>query len=182
MKRTKKQLEHLFYEHKTLIVRAVAAHRPNIPGITADDVEQEVCIRLWNTLKNDRQIDNPASYIYRMTANVIIDLARKNQRHSNETKLPHEGDEDCHRAELESSTASPEAHIFSEEKIQQIMAAIDTLNENRRTAVKLRLQGFSIKEISEITGWSFYKAENLSKRAFTALKAKLKELGIEYDN
>jgi RNA polymerase sigma-70 factor (ECF subfamily) len=182
MSLSKKQVEKLFCEHKALVVRAVAAHRPNIPGITAEDVQQEVCIRLWNTLKNDRQIDNPPSYIYRMTANVIVDLARKNQRHSNETKLPHEGDEDCYRAELESSTASPERQVFNEEKIQQIMAVIDTLNENRRTAIKLRLQGFSIKEMSEITGWSFYKAENLSKRAFTALKQRLKELDIEYDN
>ena len=182
MSLSKKQLERLFLQYHELVRRAVLANRPNIPGITADDVEQEVCIRIWNTLKSDREIHNPSSYVYRTTANVIVDLARKNQRHGNETRLPQEGDEDCYQTELESTTATPEANAVGEEKIRQILSIVDTLNENRRIAVKLRLQGFSIKEISYITGWSFYKAENLSKRAFSALRAKLRELGIEYDD
>jgi len=32
-----------------------------------------------------------------------------------------------------------------------------------------------------MTGWSFYKSENLSKRAMAALRDKLKKLGIEYE-
>ena len=175
------QINRIFAEHHPLVVKAVAVLRPEVKGVTADDVEQEVSIRLIKTIKNDREIDNISSYIYRITANVIIDLARKNQRHTNETTMPDERDEEDYRPDLESESLKPDQQLANESLMQQVLAVIEELPEARRIAVKLRLQGFSIKEMSEMTGWSFYKAENLSKRAMSALKSKLKDLGIEYE-
>ncbi len=175
------KINRIFAEHHPLIVKAVAVLRPEVKGVTADDVEQEVSIRLLKTIKSDREIENISSYIYRITANVIIDLARKNQRHTNETTMPDERDEEDYRPDLESEDLKPEQQLANENLMKQVLAVIETLPEARRIAVKLRLQGFSIKEMSEMTGWSFYKAENLSKRAMTALKGKLKDLGIEYE-
>ena len=108
-------------------------------------------------------------------------MARKNQRHLNETTLPDEKDDDDYGPDLISESLMPEEQLANEEMMQRVMAVIEDLPETRRIAVKLRLQGFSIKEMSEMTGWSFYKAENLSKRSMSALKEKLKILGIEYE-
>jgi RNA polymerase sigma factor (sigma-70 family) len=178
---SRSQVDKIFLQHHALVVKAVAVLRPEVRGVTADDVEQEVSIRLFNLIKSDREIENISSYIYRITANVIIDLARKNQKHTNETSMPDEKDEDDYRPDLISESLKPEQQLANENLMHKVLAVIETLPEARRIAVKLRLQGFSIKEMSEMTGGSFYKAENLSKRAMTALKNKLKDLGIEYE-
>ncbi|MBL4773629.1 MAG: RNA polymerase sigma factor [Alcanivoracaceae bacterium] len=181
MSLSKAKINKIFAQHHQLVVKAVAVLRPEVNGITAEDVEQEVSIRLLKLIKNDREIDNLSSYIYRITANVIIDLARKNQKYTNETTIPDEKDEEDYRPGLVSESLKPEQHLANETLMKRVLEVIETLPESRRIAIKLRLQGFSVKEMSEMTGWPFYKAENLSKRAMTALKAKLKDLGIEYE-
>jgi len=85
------------------------------------------------------------------------------------------------QADLVSEDAEPDQVIHDDEIRQQVFAAIESLPESRRVAVKLRLQGYSVKEVSELTGWPFYKAENLSKRAMVALKDQLKKLNIDYE-
>lgn len=181
MSLTKSQIHKIFAQHHDLVVKAVSSLRPEIKGLTAEDVEQEVSIRLLKLIESDREIDNISSYIYKIAANVIIDLARKNMRHTHETSMPDEGDDEDFRPELESGQVRPEQQLSNEKLMRNVMEAIESLPESRRIAVKLRLQGFSIKEMSKMTGWSFYKAENLSKRAMAALKTKLKDLGIEYE-
>lgn len=161
-------------------MKAVSTLKPNIHGVTAEDVEQEVCIRLLKVLESDRDIENLASYIYRMTNNVIIDLARKHQKHTSEMNIPDERDDDF-KSDPMTELVEPAQTASENETINLVMNAIETLPESRKVAVKMKLQGFSIKEMCELTGWSFYKAENLSKRSMTALKKKLKELGIEYE-
>lgn len=177
----KSQLEQLFLQHQTLIKKAVAKQSVNIHGITAEDVQQEVSIKLLKLLQDDRQIDNLSSYIYKITANVVIDLARKQQKHLQETAMPDSTDEENLQPELMSEQPLPDRLLSNQELQAQILQAIESLPESRRIAVKMRLQGYSVKEMCEMTGWAFYKAENLSKRSMTALKEQLKKLGIDYD-
>jgi RNA polymerase sigma factor (sigma-70 family) len=180
MSLNKQQIQNIFAKHHKLVVKAVAVMRPEIKGITADDVEQEVSIRLLNLIKSDRKIENISSYIYRITANIIIDLARKNQKHLNESATTDELEED-YNPHLVSESLKPEQQVANEQSVERILAVIETLPEGRRIVVKLRLQGFTIKEISHMTGWSYYKAENFSKRGMLDLRGRLKDLGIEYE-
>lgn len=177
----KRQLEEIFLQHQPLIQKAVASQQVNVHGITADDVYQEVSIRLIKLLKDDREIENLSSYIYRTTANVIIDLARKHKKHLMDVTIPDQSDEEDHRQELISDRAQPDSKMSGSELQQLIIQAIESLPESRRVAVKMRLQGYSVKEMCDLTGWAFYKAENLSKRGMAALKDKLKQLNIDYE-
>ncbi|MCX7552983.1 sigma-70 family RNA polymerase sigma factor [Marinicella sp. S1101] len=178
----RKKLDHIFRQHQHLIEKAVYSQNIQILGVTADDVYQEVSIRLIKVLESDREIENLSSYIYRTAANVIIDLARKHQRYNQDVSLPNQNDEhEGNQNDLISETIEPEQEILGAEVQQQVLAAIESLPESRRIAVKLRLQGYSVKEMAEITGWPFYKAENLSKRGMGALKDKLSQLNIDYD-
>lgn len=177
----KQQLEKLFLQHQALIKKAVAKQNVNIRGITAEDVQQEVSIKLLKLLQDDRQIDNLSSYIYKITANVVIDLARKQQRHQQETTMPNSADEDSYRPELMSEQVQPDRLLSNQELQHKILQAINALPESRRIAVKMRLQGYSVKEMCEMTGWPFYKAENLSKRSMQALKEQLKKMDIDYE-
>ncbi len=178
----RKKLEKIFHQHQHLIEKAVYSQNVQIHGVTADDVYQEVSIRLIKILESDREIENLSSYIYRTAANVIIDLARKHKRHLQDVTLPGQDHEsESYQADLISQEAEPDRIMQDREIQQKVLEAIESLPESRRVAVKLRLQGYSVKEMSELTGWPFYKAENLSKRAMAALKEKLKDLNIDYN-
>ncbi len=178
----RKKLEQIFQQHRHLIEKAVYSQNIQILGVTADDVYQEVSIRLIKVLENDREIENLSSYLYRTAANVIIDLARKNKRHLQDVALlDHDDSQDGYQNDLISHETEPEQQILSTEVQHQVFEAIESLPESRRVAVKLRLQGYSVKEMATMTGWPFYKAENLSKRGMSALKDKLKQMNIDYD-
>ena len=111
MKLSLAQVNKIFSSHHHLIVKAVKSLRPEVSGITADDVEQEVSIRLLKLIKSDREIENISSYIYRITANVIIDLARKNQKHVADIGLGEEQDEEDYRPNLISDTLKPSQQL-----------------------------------------------------------------------
>ncbi|MEZ5473348.1 MAG: sigma-70 family RNA polymerase sigma factor [Marinicella sp.] len=178
----KHKLEALFLQHQHLIEKAVYSKNIQVSGITADDVFQEVSIRILKILESDREIENLSSYIYRITANVIVDLARKQNRHLQDVPLPEQQDNEQHyQADLISQDTEPDQQLIDQETRARILEAIESLPESRRVAVKMRLQGYSVAEMAELTGWSFYKAENLSKRSMTALKDKLKSMNIDYE-
>lgn len=178
----KQRLTQLFYKHQHLIDQAVFSKQINITGVTRDDVYQEVSIRVIKLLESDREIENLSSYIYRITANVIVDLARANNRHAQETQLPEHRDEsDSYQPELDSDVPQPDDRLADKELRQALLQAIELLPEDRRVAVKMRLQGYTVKEMMALTGWSYYKAENLSKRSMNALKEQLDRMGINYD-
>ena len=177
---SKSQVQQIFAKHHHMVIKAVSILRPEIKGLTAEDVEQEACIRLLKLIKSDREIEIVSSYIYRMTANIVIDLVRKNQRHTHETPISDELEED-YNINFVSESKLPEQQLANEHSIDSILNIIETLSENRRVTVKLRLQGFKNKEISDMTGWSYNKVESLSKRGMKDLRSKLIELGIEYE-
>ena len=137
----RKTINKIFAQYHPLAVKAVAVLRPEVKGITADDVEQEVSIRLLNLIKSDREFEGSTlySYIYRMTANVIIDLARKNQKHRFETPLLGDKDDDFNYPDLVSNTLKPEQQLSNEKLLKRVLETIETLADDHRIALKLRL-------------------------------------------
>jgi RNA polymerase sigma factor (sigma-70 family) len=176
-----KQVQAIFQQHQHLIEQAVFSKQIRISGVTADDVFQETAIRLLNVIKSDRKIDNMPSYIYRTVANVIVDLARKNNKHSEHEFIAEPTDDNQAPQEWSIDEQTPDEQLSGEQLSQAIHEAIESLPESRRIAVKMRLQGYSIAEMAELTGWAYYKAENLSKRSMAALKEQLKKSGIDYE-
>jgi len=62
----------------------IAQHRLDRHGIDADDVEQEVRIRLWNALQRDPNALLPASYIQRTVLSVLVDAVRRSEARPSE--------------------------------------------------------------------------------------------------
>lgn len=178
---SKKQLANIFQKHEPLIKRAVNKFKPEVSGITAEDVQQEVSIRLYKFLQSDRAVENISSYIYKITSNTIIDLARKNQKYYYDVGIDESGEDEKAKNYVQSPGLMPDMQLQNQSLVKKVLEIIERLPENRRVTVKLRLQGFSVKEICEITGWPFYKVENLSKRSMSALKKELLKVGINYD-
>src|SRR5262245_41141974 len=83
----------LVEEYGRFLRRTVVRLCPRNMGLDFDDIEQEARVRLWHALRNEREITNPASYLYRIAATATIDAIRRvKARREEPLALP--GDDD----------------------------------------------------------------------------------------
>ena len=69
-------LEALLSRYARRLRQQIESHRLSDHGIDADDIEQEVRIRLWRALERDPNAVLPASYIQRVVVSVLVDEVR----------------------------------------------------------------------------------------------------------
>lgn len=113
----------------------------------AQDVVQQVFIR-FSQLEDAAKPATPAtrSWLYRATHNKAVDWIRAEQRR----RKAHNDHADLALAETAHKEATQRKH-----RHEDVMAHIQTLKENERAVLLLRLQeGLSYREISEVTGLS----------------------------
>ena len=160
-------------------VRAqIARHRLDRHGIDADDVEQEVRIRLWATLQRDPNALLPASYVQRTVMSVLVDAVRRAEARPAEA-LP-EDVEQFDAEPLGQATKAPEAAAEDGQLAQAVAAAIAALPERRRRPLQLYLQGFTVPEVAELCELTFDATRKLVYRGLDELKARLRAEG--WDN
>lgn len=171
---TETEFENLWQELKPTVRAIALRHAASVPGFSADDLEQEMAVKLWRAcVGNEQKIDNLASYLSRMAANAAIDVVRRSRQRSREIL-------DAETAAGFDLTACVVAieDQESEDLTRLVLEQVQQLPENRRIAVRLKLQGFSHGEIGELAGWSEHKARNLATRGMTQLRQQLKALGL----
>jgi len=124
----------------------------------AEDVAQEVFLRLH---KNGLKFENEAAvggWLYRVTVNLCVDRTRS-ARPAQE--LP----------ELTSRDRSAEAVVLLEEKKQQLMAALAMLPAKERAAVVLRdIEGLSTAEVAEVLGSTEVTVRSQISKAMVKLR------------
>lgn len=169
------RLEHLVALHRPFIREIVARLTPAYLGVSASEIEQEALIRLWRSLRNEREIRDFRSYVYRVVATAALDAIRaiKERR---EEPLSMEN-----VTGLTDSAPSPEEVVVKRSLVSQVYERIANLSANRARAVKLHLQGFTSVEIGEFYGWTEAKARNLTYRGLDDLRRMLQRAGINRD-
>jgi len=172
-----RRLERLLDRYGGRLRRTVARLCPD--GVDADDVMQEVSLRLWRALSRESEIAHPASYLQRVAATAVVDAVRR-QRRRRESPALDAGAEDGEAYEPAAPGASPEAAAERSRLLAATAAALGRLPENRRLAVRLYLQGFSSAEIAEVAGWTEPKARNLLYRGLGTLRRELAAAGWRY--
>lgn len=124
----------------------------------AEDVAQEVFLRLH---KNGLKFENEAAvggWLYRVTVNLCVDRTRS-ARPAQE--LP----------ELPSPDRSAEAAVLVEEEKQRLMAALATLPTKERAAVVLReIEGLSTAEVAGVLGSSEVTVRSQISKAMVKLR------------
>lgn len=162
---------------------AIARFCPAHLGLNTADIEQEATLRLWQLLEAEREIENPASYLYRVAATVTIDAVRRVKRRREE-QLRLEGEErDVAATPLPPDLErTPDALFRRREIVANVRAALQTLADNRRRAVGLHLQGMTTEEIGRMTGWTEPKARNLVYRGLADLRAALRAMGVDLES
>jgi DNA-directed RNA polymerase specialized sigma24 family protein len=67
----------LLDQYGRVLRQAVARFCPKDIGLQVSEIEQEVRIRLWRALQTEKEIREPASYLYRIAATATIDAVRR---------------------------------------------------------------------------------------------------------
>ncbi len=154
----------------------VESHCGRDRGLDADDIEQEVRIKLWKMLESDKTLDFPASYIQKVVATTVIDALRRAEvRHAESLDTDVEPAVDPSF----SGPMQPDRHAGHGNWGALLLRCIAELPERRRLPVQLALQGFKAEEIATMTGCTVAAAQQLSYRGIEDLKVRLKELGAD---
>ena len=147
----------------------------------AEDLTQEVFVKINHALKTFRGESQVSTWVYRIATNVALDKLRspsflqKGQKSLSEESMA-EGeiqimDKDAWTGE---KTPSVETSMIRKEMNECIRAVVEKLPENYRTVMVLsELEGFKNDEIAEIIGVSIDTVKIRLHRARTRLKREL---------
>lgn len=112
----------------------------------ANDIAQEVFIRLYNSIDKFDRAYKFTTWLYRITVNLSIDYQRKNIRHNNNPL------DEIDEASIMDKSPSDPSRCFEQKELKGIIQKITReLTINQRKVFVLRdLQGFSTDEIAGI--------------------------------
>lgn len=154
------------YENRvyTLALRSTGSEQD------AADITQEVFLRAWKGLGSFRGDSSLSTWLYRVTANLCIDFARKKASEGVTTSMD---DEECPAALLEdhSRTAQPQQAAENQELREELQYALAQLSEEHRRVVLLRdVAGMTYADIARTLGIEAGTVKSRLARARAALR------------
>ena len=133
---------------------------------TAENLVQEVFVKLWVKRENLTNIGNLLSYLMGMVRNQSIDFLRKEKTNS---KI-------YNKLRPEKSENTTEEQILKNEFEERLLKSIMNLPERCRIAIEMsRFDGFSNKEIAQEMEISVKGVEALIGRSLKLLRSELQE-------
>lgn len=137
----------------------------------AQDVVQDILIKVWNGREEMSEIQNWEAWCMRLTKNLSLDRIRLRKRRATDpiaegTDFPH-------------TLPSPHESTEQQESMHKINELISTLPEKQRQVIHLRdIEGYSYNEISEILELdlsqvkvNLFRARNSVREKFLKLNA-----------
>ena len=129
----------------------------------AEDVVQDVFLKLWRTRESLDGIRSPKAYALTLVRNAALDRLRQRPRLRPLEILP----------ETESGAAAPDGRLDDRERLARLKEALHSLPRQQREVVILRtLQGLPYEEIAQRTGMHPQSLRVLLSRARKTLKIK----------
>lgn len=170
--------EKLYHEYKKLVFNVALNYLQNVED--AEEVTQDVFIKVYNSLENFNQKSAVKTWIYRITINQCLDFIKQK---NSQKRFFIFGKKSQNEQEYLNTTTFEHPGILLENKEEAaiLFEVINTLTENQKTAFLLsKLDGLSNPEISEIMQLSISSVESLVFRAKAALQEKLAEKFTNY--
>lgn len=131
----------------------------------AMDVVQEALMKVWTKREKLAEIENKEAYTMTIARNVAIDKIRARKMSTS--------DIDEHY-DIQSKNLDPEKEMIVKDQLSRVMKIVNNLPENHRTVIQLRdVEGYSYKEICQMTGYTIEKVKVYLHRARTKLKQQL---------
>jgi len=143
-------------------------------GHDAEDVVQDVMIRLWSRREEWGQWQSLEAYCMTAVKNGCLDRLRKRQLRP----VREEGAMD-----VNSHDKDPQEKMIAKETFIQIRKCMDELPQHQQLVIQLReVEGFSYNEIAEVLGISLdqvkvnlFRARNAIKKSITQTESSWKE-------
>ncbi len=131
------------YQRRVVGVALAIVHNPD----DALELAQETFVRAYENLGSFESRSSFSTWLYRITANLAIDLRRREGRHS--LVRGEEAEGEINR--LPSSTGDSFAEFSRKELNSRLRAALEELTPEHRAVILLReVEGLGYDEISEI--------------------------------
>lgn len=128
----------------------------------AEDVVQDVMVRIWAKKEEWPQWDNMEGYCMTATRNNCLDRIRKKQLLSIQEEKA---------LQVRSNDKDPHEKMMGKEMLYIIRKCIAALPENQRLVIQLReIEGFSYNEIAEVLGLSLDQVKVNLFRGRNAIK------------
>ena len=161
------------------MVRQVS-RRYRLDESDADEVMQEVRIRLWRAQQTSEQIGEVStSYVYRTASTAALDVIRR--RRSRRAEHHQSLDDEAAPVALAATAPDPHGALEGSEVAEQVTRAIESIPASRRPVVKMYLTGYPREEIAELMGWTEAKTRNLLYRGLADLRERLQDMGVGWD-
>ena len=156
------------------VVRArLRAHDLRRHGIDEDDVEQDVRIRLWNTLERESVRDLTGAYVQKVVLSAVIDAVRRERTRRCESGQ----DLDSVEATHADPGRQPDLMLAHEQWLAQLRGCIERLPLRRQRPVRLYLLGYTMQELSDLNGLSLDAGSKLVRRGLAELRRLLGDQG-----
>ncbi len=130
------------------------------------DIEQEVYAALWKRLGGGKEIDHPASYLYKMALTTALAVVRK---HTPEG-LPIEDQTEPAPRDM----PGPLGGLLPPERARLLGEMIERLSPEEGRAIRAHLAGFSHTEIAGLFGWTESVARHRIYRSIETLRETMK--------
>lgn len=170
--------EKLYHEYKTLVFNVALNYLQNTED--AEEITQDVFIKVYHSLENFNQKASYKTWIYRITINQCLDCIKQKNSHKRFFIFGQKSQNE--QEYLNASTFEhPGVLMVNQENAQLLFDVINSLTENQKTAFLLsKLDGLSNPEIAEIMQLSISSVESLIFRGKASLKEKLGEKFEQY--
>lgn len=163
--------EKIYREFHILVFNVALNYLQNTED--AEEITQDVFVKIYNSLDNFNQKSSYKTWIYRITINQCLDFLK--QKNSQKRFFIFGKKSQNEQEYLNTSTFEhPGILMENKEDAAILFAVFNTLTENQKTAFLLsKLDGLSNPEIAEIMQLSISSVESLIFRAKVALQDKL---------
>jgi RNA polymerase sigma-70 factor, ECF subfamily len=142
----------------------------------AQDISQEVFIEVYQSISAFRADSKLSTWIYRITVSKCLDEIKKRKRKKRITSLGKILHLD-NIVEWMAGSESPDKYLHLDEKMKQVMQALDALPDNQRVAFTLsKIEGYTNNEIADIMNTTTIAVESLVSRAKKKVSGELERI------
>lgn len=128
------------------------------------ELEQDIRLKLWQTLVAEGNFDKPAGFIRKVVVSVSIDAARK--------RLVRGGDsEHVEISDVEIADLDRDQAMEMRGELQALATRLTREAPESAQVLSLYLQGFSTAETGTLMGWTEAKARNVLYRYLDEIRA-----------
>src|SRR5262249_27434036 len=130
----------LVEEYGRFLRNTIAQSCPRDLGLEINDIEQQARLKLWRAIENERELTDPASYIYRIAVTTTIDAVRRVMARREDQLSQDAPEGDANESEIDRIEADPDLSPYRvtqrRQLVDKVESALARLQENRRIAVE----------------------------------------------